>query len=160
MPNIKQRILSITNIHIKLLNGSPLKWNELKNKKLLFVNVASECGFTPQYHELQKLYDEHKDHLEVIGMPCNDFGGQEPGSPDEIQSFCELNYGVSFPITEKINIINDPHPLISYLCDDESEPFKIDWNFNKILVDENGKVLDRFRSSVGPLDEKILNKLK
>ena len=159
MPNIKQRMFSLSNIHIKLINGSPLDLSRFENKHLLFVNVASECGFTPQYQQLQELYDHYNDKIEIIAMPCNDFGNQEPGTPEEIQEFCSLNYGVSFTITEKINILSDPHPLIGFLCHAEPEDFKIDWNFNKILVNNEGSVVGQYRSSTGPLDDQILNHL-
>lgn len=152
-------MLSLSNIHIKLINGSPLDWNRFENKHLLFVNVASECGFTPQYQQLQELYDHYNDNLELIAMPCNDFGNQEPGTPEDIQQFCSINYGVSFTITEKINILSDPHPIIGFLCQAEPEDFKIDWNFNKVLVNNKGSIVGQFRSSIGPLDDQILNHL-
>ena len=149
--------MSLSNIHINRLNGSKLDWSTFAGKRLLFVNVASECGFTPQYAQLQELYSYHKDKLEIIALPCNDFGAQEPGSAKDIESFCQVDYGVEFTVTEKIGIINEPHELIKFLCETESEPFIIDWNFNKIMLDENDHVLGRFRSSVNPLDEQILN---
>lgn len=150
-------MLSLSNIHIKLLNGSPLDWSPFENKHLLFVNVASECGFTSQYHQLQELYEHYKDQLEIIAMPCNDFGEQEPGTQEEIQHFCSVNFGVSFTITEKINIKESPHPLITFLC--KADAFEIDWNFNKVLVNKEGRVVDHYRSSVSPLDEQILKHL-
>jgi len=103
---------SIYDIEINTLAGEPIKLNDYKGKYLLFVNVASECGFTGQYDDLQKLYEIHKDKLMVIGVPCNQFGSQEPGSAKEIQSFCKANYGVSFLMTEKITVKGkNKHPL-------------------------------------------------
>jgi len=151
--------LKLIDIEIKDLHGKPVDWNSYKGKKILFVNVASECGFTPQYAQMQELSEYKPDQLAVIGIPCNDFGGQEPGTAKEIESFCQRNYGVSFLITEKVNIIQEPHPIIEYLCQVNGEAVKIDWNFNKFLVDESGTVLNHFKSPVSPLDEAILNQL-
>jgi glutathione peroxidase len=152
-------MLSIKNIPIKLIDGSILNWNLFENKHLLFVNVASECGYTSQYQQLQELYEFYKDKLEIIALPCNDFGHQEPGTEAEIQRFCQVNYGVNFTITEKVNILSNPHPLIKFLCQSGSEDFKIDWNFNKVFVDKEGSIVGQYRSSVGPLDDQIINHL-
>ena len=139
---------SIHPIKINSLQGLPINFSDYKGKKILFVNVASKCGFTPQYKELQKLYDEYQDKLIVIGVPCNQFGKQEPGSHEEIQQFCELNYGVSFPITEKIDVKGpNQHPLYYWLTkrlENGKKNSTVKWNFQKYLVDENGELIDYY----------------
>jgi len=149
--------LGLFDIEIKDINDQIIDWNAFKGKMLLFVNVASECGFTKQYKQLEELFGHYQDKLEIIAMPCNDFGGQEPGTAEEISQFCERNYGVTFSISEKINIKTNPHPLIQYLC--AAEETIIDWNFNKFMVDSNGVVLAHYKSAVEPLDDQILNHL-
>jgi len=148
--------LNLFDLEIKDINDQMIDWQVFEGKYLLFVNVASECGFTKQYQQLQELYEHHNDKLEIFALPCNDFGGQEPGSAAEIGQFCEREYGVTFSISEKINIKTDPHPVIKYLCEGAD---CIDWNFNKFMVDKNGKVLAHFKSAVDPLDDQILNYL-
>ena len=142
----------------KMLNGDELDFAQFKGKVLLIVNTASQCGFTPQYAGLEQLYRVYGDKgLVVIGFPCNQFGKQEPGNADEIGAFCELNYGVTFPISEKVEV-NGPgaHPLFTYLT--KSLPGAlgtqaIKWNFTKFLIDRNGKPVQRFGSMDKP--EKI-----
>jgi len=108
--------MSLYNIKINSLQGKPIQFSDFKNKYILFVNVASKCGFTPQYEDLEKLHQEHKDNLVVIGVPCNQFGKQEPGNASEIQEFCEINYAVSFLMTEKIDVKGEnQHPLYGWL---------------------------------------------
>ena len=148
---------------IKLINGLPLDWSKFKGKKLLIVNTASECGYTPQYAELQKLYELHGDKMEIIGVPANNFGGQEPGKNNEIQSFCERNYGVKFTLTEKVEVVGDEqHPLYQCFTSpasngwNESAP---NWNFCKYLLNEKGELIHFFNSSVSPLDASIVEKL-
>ena len=125
----------------------------------MIVNVASECGFTPQYAQLQELYDQHRDRLVVIGCPCNDFGHQEPGSAADIQQFCSINFGVSFPLTEKLTIKNNPHPLFHYLCNKSENGSKKDvevqWNFYKFLLNENGQLEKVYPSTIAPTDSRI-----
>ena len=154
---------SIYDIKINSLMGDPLDLNQFKGKKILFVNVASECGFTSQYEELQKLHEEHGDQLAVIGVPCNQFGGQEPGSANEIASFCKKNYGVEFIITEKIEVKGEgKHPLYQWLTEKEKNGNKsstVKWNFQKYLVDENGNLLDYFYSVTKPQSSKIIKLL-
>ncbi|MFD2568135.1 glutathione peroxidase [Pseudotenacibaculum haliotis] len=154
---------SIYTININSLQGSPLDLSNYKGKKILFVNVASKCGFTPQYKELQKLYDEYQDKLVVIGVPCNQFGKQEPGSSEDIQQFCELNYGVSFPITEKIDVKGpNQHPLYLWLtkkAENGKKSSSVKWNFQKYLVDENGEFIDYYFSITKPMSKKILKHL-
>ena len=147
--------------HLKLnsLQGNPINFSDYKGKKILFVNVASKCGFTPQYKDLQKLHDEYQDKLVVIGVPCNQFGKQEPGNTNEIQEFCEVNYGVSFLITEKIEVKgSNQHPLYYWLTKKSENGKKnssVKWNFQKYLVDENGALIDYYYSITKPLSSKI-----
>lgn len=151
--------ISIYDIKINSLQGKPIHLLDFKNKYILFVNVASKCGFTPQYKELQKLQDTYKNKLVVIGLPCNQFGGQEPGSAFEIQEFCEVNYGVNFLITEKIDVKgNAQHPLYKWLTDKSLNGFKsssVKWNFQKYLVNPKGNLVDYFYSTTKPLSKKI-----
>ncbi len=154
---------SIYAIKINSLQGPPVDFSNYKGKKILFVNVASKCGFTPQYKELQKLYDEYQDKLVVIGVPCNQFGKQEPGSSEDIQQFCELNYGVTFPITEKIDVKGpNQHPLYFWLTEKTENGKKsssVKWNFQKYLIDENGDFVDYYFSITKPMSKKILKHL-
>jgi len=138
-----------------LLNGDPVKLSEYRGKALLIVNTASRCGFTPQYRGLEKLYDKFKARgLEILGFPCNQFGKQEPGSSEEIAEFCSVNYGVTFPMFEKIDVNGkDTHPLYRYLKREArgvlgSEPIK--WNFTKFLVNREGEVVERYGSTTKP----------
>jgi glutathione peroxidase len=149
---------SIYDIEINALDGKAISLSEFKGKKILFVNVASKCGFTKQYKELQTLSDTYAEELVVIGSPCNQFGGQEPGDASEIQGFCELNYGVTFLLTEKINVKGSQHPLYKWLTNKELNNKKgstVKWNFQKYLVDENGQLIDYYYSITGPLSSKI-----
>lgn len=137
------------------LNGNPIDLKKFKGKKILFVNVASECGFTPQYADLQKLHETYSDQVTVIGLPCNQFGKQEPGTPEEIHEFCSVNFGVTFLLTEKIEVKGDnQHPLYQWLTDEKKNGLKnssVKWNFQKYLLDENGHLIDvyyRDRKSV------------
>lgn len=155
---------SIYNIKINSLDGKPIDLSTFKGKYILFVNVASKCGFTGQYEDLQKLYDTHKDKLMVIGLPCNQFGGQEPGTVKEIQTFCQQNYGVTFLMTEKIDVKGDKqHPLYQWLTQKEkngNSSSTIKWNFQKYLVDGKGHLVDYYYSITNPLSDKITNYLK
>ena len=137
--------------------------SEYKGKKILFVNVASKCGFTKQYKDLETLSNTYLDKLVVIGLPCNQFGGQEPGQAHDIQAFCELNYGVTFLLTEKIKAKgSDLHPLYKWLTNKELNKKKessVKWNFQKYLIDENGQFIDYFYSTTGPLSKRITRHL-
>lgn len=154
---------NIYKIKINNLSGSPIDLHEFKGKKILFVNTASKCGFTPQYEGLQKLHNEYKDKLVIIGIPCNQFGGQEPGEANEIQSFCQKNYGVDFLMTEKVDVKGEEqHPLYKWLTNKEFNGVKsssVKWNFQKYLVDENGNLIDVFMSTVKPMSDKIISQL-
>jgi glutathione peroxidase len=159
--------MSIYDFTVKTIRGEEKSMADYKGKVLLIVNTASKCGFTPQYKELQELYDEYKDKgFEVLGFPCNQFGHQEPGSESEIESFCQLNYGVTFPMFAKVDVNGaNAHPLFVYLT--EKAPGilgtkAIKWNFTKFLVDKNGNVVGRFAPQTKPSElkqeiEKLLN---
>lgn len=159
--NVMKSMESIYDIKINKLDGSPLDLNDYKGKKMLFVNVASKCGFTPQYAELQELYDKYNGKLEIIGVPCNQFGGQEPGSSDEIAQFCEKNYGVTFTMTEKVDVKGaSQHPLYAWLTMKEKNGVmdaSIKWNFHKFLVDEDGELINMYNSRVNPLGEELVD---
>lgn len=151
---------SIHDFKIKSIEGAEIDFADFKGKKILVVNVASECGYTPQYQQLQELYDNFKEKLVVVGMPCNDFGGQEPGSDSEIQSFCSVRYGVTFPLATKINILKNTHPIYQFLTrksENGLEDSEVRWNFQKYLLDENGFFVKILPPSVSPLDDEILN---
>lgn len=142
-------------IEVTTLDGEKKDLHDLEGKVALFVNVASQCGFTPQYAGLEKLYEKYKDQgLVVLGFPCNQFGAQEPGSEDEIAGFCEKNYGVTFPMHSKIDVNGpDAHPVYQYLKGEKKGLLgteKIKWNFTKFLVDPQGKVVKRYAPTTKP----------
>ncbi|KAA3632445.1 MAG: glutathione peroxidase [Bacteroidetes bacterium] len=157
-------ITSIYEIQINSLTGEPIDLAKFKGKKILFVNVASKCGFTPQYAGLQELYDLHKENLMIIGVPCNQFGAQEPGTADEIQEFCSINYGVTFLITEKVDVKGEnQHPLYAWLTDKAQNGVKsssVKWNFQKYLVGEEGQYIDYWTSMTKPMSGKITKHLQ
>jgi len=150
---------SLYDIKIDSLQGKSIDLSSYKGKKVLFVNVASKCGFTPQYKDLQKLHDEYQDSLVVIGVPCNQFGKQEPGNSTEIEEFCEVNYGVSFLITEKVDVKgSEQHPLYTWLTkkvENGRKNSSVKWNFQKYLIDENGELIDYYFSITSPTSSKI-----
>jgi len=146
---------SVYDFSVKDIHGKQQKLEQYKDKVMLIVNVASECGFTPQYKGLEALYEKmHSRGLEVLGFPCNQFGAQEPGTEKEIEAFCELNYGVTFPLFSKVDVNgDDAAPLYKYLKKEKpgllgTEAIK--WNFTKFLVDRKGKVVERYGSNVEP----------
>lgn len=145
---------------IKSLDGkTTIDFKSFKGKKVLLVNTASECGFTPQYNDLQKLSEQYKDKLVVVGFPCNQFGEQEPGDAERIGTFCKVRYGVTFPLTEKIDVKGDnQHDVYKWLTSKQYNKVKdvtVRWNFGKFLIDENGKFIEYFPSQVNPLDAQI-----
>ncbi len=154
---------SIHTFKIESLQGGTINLSDFKGKKILIVNTASECGYTPQYKALQSLYAGHKDKLVVLGVPSNDFGGQEPGSNTEIGSFCEKNYGVTFPLAAKSVVTGDQMcPLYQWLTQKSKNGVldaTVGWNFNKFLIDEEGHLIQKFESRVKPEDPEILNAL-
>ena len=151
-------------IDINSITNEKIDLSSLKGKKILIVNVASECMYTPQYSELQELHERHGDKIAILAVPCNQFGNQEPGSPEDIQNFCHRNYGVTFTISEKIDIKGDhQHQLYSWLTDkalNGVENSSVDWNFQKYLLSETGTFLKYFENAVSPLDQLITNHLK
>lgn len=148
---------SLHDFKVKTLEGSDFNFASLKGKKVLIVNTASECGYTPQYKDLEVLYQKYSTrNFTIVGFPCNDFGGQEPGSSSDIKAFCTKNYGVTFPMMEKISIATSP--VYQYLTSKAQNGVldaTVKWNFNKFLVDENGKVVKHLASSVKPTDAEI-----
>jgi len=145
------------------IDGKEVNLSDFKGKTILIVNTASKCGFTNQYKDLQTLHEKYGDELVVIGFPANNFKGQEPGSNEDIQSFCERNYGVTFLLSEKIDVIGEGiDPLFKYLTSAENEEFKgeINWKFEKFLINKEGKLVHRYRSKVNPLDESITENIK
>ncbi|MCB4797444.1 glutathione peroxidase [Neotamlana laminarinivorans] len=156
-------INSLYNISIKSISNEDIDLSQFKGKFILFVNVASKCGFTPQYKELEQLYNTYKNKLIIIGCPCNQFGSQEPGKSQDIKTFCQVNYGVSFIITEKIDVKGTKqHPLYNWLTK-KSNNNKINssvkWNFQKYLVSPKGELIDYFSSITRPLSNKITKHL-
>jgi glutathione peroxidase len=149
---------SVYDFKLKNIDGQAFSLAQYRGKKVLVVNTASKCGFTPQYAELQKLADIYKDKLVVVGFPANNFGQQEPGTAAEIKTFCSARYGVTFPLSEKVSVKGDDiSPLFKYLTEAPNPDFtgEIKWNFEKFLIDENGKLIHRFRSQTTPLDPKL-----
>ncbi|TLP80155.1 glutathione peroxidase [Maribacter sp. ACAM166] len=150
---------SIYDITINTIGGKPISLLEFEGKKILFVNVASECGFTKQYKELQTLSDKYSKELIVIGSPCNQFGKQEPGDALQIQEFCELNFGVTFLLTEKLDVKgSQQHALYRWLTDKDINGKKsssVKWNFQKYLVDDKGHLIDYYYSITKPMSSKI-----
>ena len=146
---------------IKNINNETIDLDQYKGKTILLVNVASNCGFTKQYSGLQELYEKYKDRgFYVIGVPSNQFGGQEPGSNSEIKDFCETNFNITFPITDKTNVKGDEaHELYKWAKKNYGNSTVPKWNFHKILINKNGKIEDTFASFTGPLSKKIINKL-
>ena len=155
---------SIHSFNVKSIDGSALNLAKFKGKKILIVNTASKCGYTPQYEALEKVYEQYKDKLVIIGFPCNQFGGQEPGTNEEIVAFCKKNYGVSFPLADKIDVKGEnTAPIYQWLTQKAKNGVldaSISWNFNKFLLDENGKMIAYFPSNVKPDSDAILSYLK
>jgi glutathione peroxidase len=154
---------SIYDSKINTIDGVSIDFNDFKGKYILFVNVASKCGFTKQYAQLEELYQAYKNDLVVIGLPCNQFGGQEPGNAQKIKSFCTENFGVSFIITEKINTKGpELHPIYAWLTDKKINGkinSTVKWNFQKYLLNKEGKLIDYFNSTTSPMSSKITKQL-
>jgi len=149
---------NISEITVKDINLKEIKLSDYNGKVLLIVNVASKCGFTSQYEGLQKIYEMYKDQgFEVLGFPCNDFGGQEPGTNEEIKNFCSLNYNVTFPMFDKVHVKGEEKaPLFDLLTNNSvTGDSTIKWNFEKFIIDKEGNVVDRFRSVTKPDSKKI-----
>ncbi|MEQ1797413.1 MAG: glutathione peroxidase [Lacibacter sp.] len=154
---------TIYNFKVEGLEGGTINFASFKGKKILIVNTASKCGYTPQYTELEELYEKYKDKLVVIGFPANNFGGQEPGTNAEIKEFCTGTYHITFPMASKISVKGDDmHPLYQWLTSKEKNGVldaEIKWNFNKFLINEKGELVAYFGSKVKPMSEEITSKL-
>ncbi|HWJ89583.1 MAG TPA: glutathione peroxidase [Flavisolibacter sp.] len=154
---------SIYDFKVEGLEGSSIDFSKFKGKKIMIVNTASKCGNTPQYAELEELYEKYKDKLVIVGFPANNFGGQEPGTNSEIKEFCSQNYGVSFPMAAKVSVKGDDiAPIFQYLVGEAKklgfeDPIK--WNFTKFLVDENGKLITVIHNKTKPMSEEVLKYL-
>ena len=147
---------------INSINGEELDLSSFKGKTILLVNVASKCGFTNQYDDLQKIYNDFKEKgLIVIGIPTNQFGGQEPGSEKEIKNFCETNFNITFPMTSKYEVKGaNAHPIYIWAKDTFGKSTVPKWNFHKILINKDGKIEDTFASFTGPLSNKVVKKIE
>ena len=153
-------VTSVYDFKVPGLDGKTIDLSKYKGKKLLIVNTASKCGYTPQYADLEKLYEQYKDKLVIVGFPANNFHQQEPGSNAEISEFCKKNYGVTFPMAEKVDVVGEnTHPLFKYLTEEAKKMGVADpvigWNFTKFLVDEKGKLIAVFPSKIKPMDEQV-----
>ena len=150
---------SIYDIKINDITGEPVKLSDFKDKYVLFVNVASKCGFTDQYKDMQELHEKYKSKLVIIGLPCNQFNNQEPGEESEISQFCQVNYGVTFLLTEKIEVKGEnQHPLYKWLTNKNLNGEKsstVRWNFQKYMIDPSGKLINYWYSITNPLSQKI-----
>jgi len=154
---------TIYDFHPYDIDGKVFDLSQYKGKKILIVNTASECGYTYQYEDLQKLYEKYKDKLVLIGFPENNFGHQEPGTNSEIKSFCEKTYNVTFPMMSKVSVKGDDiDPLFRWLTEQTNPDFTgdIKWNFEKFLIDENGKLIHRYRSKTKPFDDVIVKAIE
>ena len=154
---------SIYDFKVESLEGGTIDFATFKGKKILVVNTASKCGYTPQYEELETLYKKYQDKLVIVGFPANNFGGQEPGTNIEIKEFCKKNYGVSFPMAAKVSVKgNDIAPIYKWLCDKSLNGVldaDVKWNFSKFLLDEKGNLVAKYDSGVKPMSEEITGKL-
>lgn len=154
---------SIYDFKVEGLDGKTIDFSSFKGKKILIVNTASECGYTKQYEGLQKLYENYKEKLVVVGFPANNFGGQEPGSNETIAAFCKKNYGVTFPMAAKVSVKGDDMaPIFKWLtskAQNDAMDTEIKWNFGKFLLDEKGSLIQYFPSKVDPMSEEITGKL-
>jgi glutathione peroxidase len=154
--------MSIYDVSINRLDGTPVDLHDYDDKAVLVVNVASQCGLTPQYTGLEQIHEQFADRgFSVLGVPCNQFGGQEPGSAEEISTFCSTNYGVTFPLTEKVEVNGDDrHPLYRQLvdvADAEGHTGDIRWNFEKFLVAPGGEIVARFNPMVEPTSDEVVS---
>jgi len=170
---------SIYDFKVAGLDGNDIDFSKYKGKKIMIVNTASKCGNTPQYADLEKLYEKYKDKLVIVGFPANNFGQQEPGTKEEIEEFCKKNYGVTFPMADKVSVRGeDIHPLYKWLVDQSKELAKnvpgesskdivwkrflqdpVIWNFTKFLLDEKGNLVAVFHNKVSPMSEEVLKYL-
>lgn len=161
---IQNKGKTIYDYKVEALDGGTINFADFKGKKILIVNTASKCGFTPQYKDLETLYSQYKNKLVIVGFPANNFGDQEPGTNEEIGVFCQKNYGVSFPMAAKVSVKgDDTAPIFKFLTEKELNGVKdisILWNFTKFLLDEEGKLVDTFISTTSPTDEAIVRHIR
>ena len=154
---------NIYKFKVEALDGGTIDFSAFKGKKILIVNTASQCGFTPQYEQLQELYNKYKDKLVIVGFPANNFGQQEPGTNKEIKEFCKKNYGATFPMAAKVSVKgSDIAPIYSWLTTKSLNGVmdaEIKWNFTKFLLDEKGVLIAKFDSKVTPMSEEIISRL-
>jgi len=159
-----QFLESNPNAKVRSIDGMEYDYSGLKGKKVLIVNTASECGYTPQYEDLEKLYQSYKDKLVILGFPANNFGGQEPGTNEEIKEFCKSKYSVTFPMFEKISVAGDDMaPIYKWLTSKDLNGWNDQqpkWNFNKYLLDEEGNLVKYYSSAVKPMSDEIVSQLK
>ncbi len=156
---------TIFDFSVDTIDGKSVSLSEYKGSVVMIVNVASKCGFTPQYEGLQELYEQYKERgFTILGFPANNFMWQEPGSDEEIKSFCKINYGVTFPMFSKISVKGkDIHPLYEFLTSTETNPDysgKITWNFNKFLIGRDGSIINRFDSKVEPKSDEVIKAIE
>jgi glutathione peroxidase len=161
---VSEPVTSVYTIPFELINGDTADLSAYRGKKIVVVNTASDCGYTGQYEELQKLYAQRKDDIVIIGFPANDFKQQEKGSNEEIASFCKKNYGVDFPLAMKTTVIKsaDQHPIFKWLSDQKQNGWNEQapsWNFSKYIIDEQGKLIGYFDPGVSPLGSDFINVL-
>ena len=144
------------------LDGTPLNLKEYKNKVIVVINVASQCGFTSQYTDMQKVWEEYQVRgVIILGVPSNDFGSQEPGSNKEIKNFCEAKFGITFPMTEKVSVKGEnAHPFYLWAKENHGKSAIPKWNFHKIIIDKNGKIADTFTSIVNPSSKKFIKAIE
>jgi glutathione peroxidase len=155
---------SIYDFKVESLTGGTIDFSKFKGKKILIVNTASECGYTPQYEGLEELYKKHKDKLVIVGFPANNFGQQEPGSNTDIATFCQKNYGVTFPMAAKIDVKGDSKaPIYQWLTEKKYNNYSdntVKWNFNKFLIDEKGNLVGYYGSKVRPNDDELVKAIE
>lgn len=158
-----KKLNNISTITVRDIDGKELSLSTFNGKVLLIVNVASKCGYTPQYKDLQELYERYKEKgLEILGFPCNDFGWQEPGSNEEIKQFCSMNFGVTFKLFDKVKITGkDRDKLYAVLIDNDVTGTKnVKWNFEKFLISKNGDIVSRYTSSIKPMSEELVTAIE
>ncbi|MCB0704014.1 MAG: glutathione peroxidase [Saprospiraceae bacterium] len=149
---------SIHQFKVTDIDGGEIDFKSFEGKKIIVVNVASQCGFTPQYQQLEELYQEFSEKLIIVGVPTNNFGGQEPGTNDEIRTFCQMKYGVSFPLSAKIDVRESPvYQWLTSASKNGVLDSEVSWNFQKYLLDESGALVKMLPSSVSPMDESVLD---
>jgi len=163
MQQVSVQTRSIYDFKVEALDGGVIDFSAFRGKKILIVNTASKCGFTPQYEGLEKLHEQYKDRLVIVGFPANNFFSQEPGSNRDIGEFCKKNYGVTFPMAAKVSVKGkNIAPIYQWLCNKEENGVmdaKVTWNFNKFLLDEQGRIIAKFNSKTTPLSGAITSKL-